>query len=399
MIPVISSGRNSIFSSFLSSRAGREDHFVIRRTGSADNAADIRFEGTQTRLHASVERGVAVLYNDAAEYRGVELLLQNDLLAEHRAHLCGELLPCRIAERLTGHDRDLRNAEMIVAALILYAGITALFESVEKVLMPVEVDYSAAYLVVVTVAIAVKIFLGLYVRRQGRKANSDLLVSSGTDALFDAILSTAVLVSAIVYLVFGFNIEAFVSIIISIFIIKTGVEIIREAVDDMLGHRVESDLTKKLKDVVLSFPEVYGAYDIVLHNYGPDIYLGSLHIEIDDTMTADKIDSLTREINTKAYEETGIILTAVGIYSRNTSDDELMEIRTQITKLVVDHDNVLQMHGFYIDEAKKRISLDVVIDFAEEDRMALLEHIRQDIQEAVPGYEIIMTLDSDISDQ
>ena len=167
----------------------------------------------------------------------------------------------------------------------------------------------------------------------------------------------------------------------------------------MLGHRVESDLTKKLKDVVIAFPEVYGAYDIVLHNYGPDIYLGSLHIEIDDTMTADKIDSLTREINTKAYEETGIILTAVGIYSRNTSDDELMEIRTQITKLVVDHDNVLQMHGFYIDEAKKRISLDVVIDFAEEDRMALLEHIRQDIQDAVPGYEIIMTLDSDISDQ
>lgn len=298
-----------------------------------------------------------------------------------------------------GHGRIEYLSEMIVAALILYAGITALFESVEKVLVPVEVDYSAAYLVVVTVAIAVKIFLGLYVRRQGKKANSDLLVSSGTDALFDAILSTAVLVSAIVYLIFHVNIEAFVSIIISIFIIKTGVEIIREAVDDMLGHRVEGDLTKKLKDCVLTFPEVYGAYDIVLHNYGPDIYLGSLHIEIDDTMTADKIDSLTREINNKAYEETGIILTAIGIYSRNTSDDELMEIRTQITKLVVDHDNVLQMHGFYIDEEKKRISLDVVIDFAEEDRMALLEHIRQDIQEAVPGYEIIMTLDSDISDQ
>ena len=298
-----------------------------------------------------------------------------------------------------GHGRIEYLSEMIVAALILYAGITALFESVEKVLVPVEVDYSAAYLVVVTVAIAVKIILGLYVRRQGRKANSDLLVSSGTDALFDAILSTAVLVSAIVYLIFHVNIEAFVSIIISIFIIKTGVEIIREAVDDMLGHRVEGELTKKLKDCVLSFPEVYGAYDIVLHNYGPDIYLGSLHIELDDTMTADKIDSLTREINTKAYEDTGIILTAVGIYSRNTSDDELMEIRSRITKLVVAHDNVLQMHGFYIDEEKKRISLDVVIDFAEEDRMALLEHIRQDIQEAVPGYEIIMTLDSDISDQ
>ena len=298
-----------------------------------------------------------------------------------------------------GHGRIEYLSEMIVAALILYAGITALFRSVEKVLDPAEVDYSTAYLIVVSVAIAVKIILGLYVRRQGRKAKSDLLVSSGTDALFDAILSTAVLASAIVYLVSGINIEAFVSIIISIFIIKTGVEIIREAVDDMLGHRVESELTKKLKECVIAFPEVYGVYDIILHNYGPDIYLGSLHIEIDDTMTADKIDSLTREINTKAYDETGIILTAVGIYSRNTSDDELMKIRTQITKLVVDHDNVIQMHGFYIDEEKKRISMDVVIDFAEEDREALFEHIREDVKKAVPGYEVVMTLDSDISDQ
>lgn len=298
-----------------------------------------------------------------------------------------------------GHGRIEYLSEMIVAALILYAGITALFRSVEKILDPAEVDYSTAYLIVVSVAIAVKIILGLYVRRQGRKAKSDLLVSSGTDALFDAILSTAVLASAIVYLVSGINIEAFVSIIISIFIIKTGVEIIREAVDDMLGHRVESELTKKLKECVSAFPEVYGVYDIILHNYGPDIYLGSLHIEIDDTMTADKIDSLTREINTKAYDETGIILTAVGIYSRNTSDDELMKIRTQITKLVVDHDNVIQMHGFYIDEAKKRISMDVVIDFAEEDREALFEHIREDVKKAVPGYEVVMTLDSDISDQ
>ncbi|MBR3032320.1 MAG: cation transporter, partial [Clostridiales bacterium] len=168
--------------------------------------------------------------------------------------------------------------------------------------------------------------------------------------------------------------------------------------DDMLGHRVEGELTKKLKACVLEFPEVYGVYDIILHNYGPDIYLGSLHIEIDDTMTADKLDALTRDINTKAFNETGIILTAVGIYSRNTRDDELMEIRSKITKLVVDHDHVIQMHGFYIDEAKKRISLDVVIDFAEEDREGLFNHILEDVQKAVPGYEIKMALDSNISD-
>ena len=158
---------------------------------------------------------------------------------------------------------------------------------------------------------------------------------------------------------FKFNIEAYVSIIISLFILKAGFGIIKEAVDDMLGHRVETEYTKKVKETVTTFPEVYGAYDIVLHNYGPDRYLGSVHIEVDDTMTADKIDSLTRNITGKVYEETGIILTAVGIYSNNSSDERLMKMRKDITELVVDHKHILQLHGFYVDEEKKRITFDV----------------------------------------
>lgn len=298
-----------------------------------------------------------------------------------------------------GHGRVEYLAQMIIAALILYAGITALWESIKKIITPVDPDHSAISLALISVAIAVKIVLGLFVRKQGKKAKSDLLMSSGTDALFDAILSTAVLISAIILLIFKVNIEAYVSVIIAIFILKAGFEIIREAVDDMLGHRVEGEYTKKVKESVLTFDEVYGAYDIVLHNYGPDRYLGSVHVEIDDRMTADKIDTLTRKITQKVYEDTGIILTAVGVYSNNSSDEHLMKMRKEITELVVDHKHILQLHGFYVDEEQKRITFDVVVDFDEQDREGLMKHIIGDVKNALPGYEVVVAMDSDISDQ
>ena len=167
----------------------------------------------------------------------------------------------------------------------------------------------------------------------------------------------------------------------------------------MLGHRVEVEYTKKVKESVLTFDEVFGAYDIVLHNYGPDRYLGSVHIEIDDRMTADKIDSLTRNITQKVYEDTGIILTAVGIYSNNSSNEYLMKMRKDITELVVDHKHILQLHGFYVDEEKKRITFDVVVDFDEQDREGLMKHIIGDVKNALPEYEVVVAMDSDISDQ
>ena len=298
-----------------------------------------------------------------------------------------------------GHGRIEYLTQIIIAGIILYAGITALIESVKKIIEPSEADFQAVQLIVITVAIFAKIGLGLYFRSNGKKARSELLSASGTDALFDAVLSTAVLISAGVYLLFKVNIEAYVSILISLFILKAGIDIIREAVDDMLGHRVESSVTGNVKRAVAAVEGVYGVYDVVLHNYGPDKYLGSLHIEVDDTMTADKIDALTRKISAKVYKDTGIIITAVGLYSRNSSDERLMKMRNDIEELVVDHQHIKQIHGFYVDEEAKRITFDVVVDFDESDREGLIEHIKGDVKKVLPEYDIVVAIDSDISDQ
>ena len=121
-----------------------------------------------------------------------------------------------------GYGRIEYLSSMIVAALVLYAGITSLVESIKKIIHPEAADYSTVAIFIISVAIAVKLVLGMYVKRQGKKVNSGALSASGSDALFDAVLSASVLASAIIFLVSGVSLEAYVGVVIAGFIIKAG---------------------------------------------------------------------------------------------------------------------------------------------------------------------------------
>lgn len=301
-------------------------------------------------------------------------------------------------EHPLGHGRVEYMSQLIVAAIVLYAGLTSLIESGKKIIHPEAAEYSTASLIVVVAAIGVKIVLGRYVKRKGEEAHSGTLVDAGEDALFDAILSASVLVSAIIFLLTGVSLEAYVGAVISVFIIKSGIEMIRDAVNEMIGVRIEGDLTKSIRETVEADPDVQGAYDLLLHNYGPDHYLGSIHVEVDDGMTAREIDTMTRRIQENVYAKHHIILDTIGIYSRNTGSDRAMEVRTKVTETVLAHPGVLQIHGFYFDEEKKDIRFDVILDFAGPDRKELYEHIVNDIREMYPGYTVRVTLDVDVSD-
>lgn len=297
-----------------------------------------------------------------------------------------------------GHGRIEYLSQMIVAAIVLYAGITSLIESIKKIIHPGTVDYSTVTLIILIAGIAVKLVLGSYVKNKGREVNSGSLIASGQDASSDAILSASVLASAIIYMISGISLEAYVGVIISIFIIKTGFEIIKDAVDELLGARVDAELSKAIKRTVNEDPEVFGAYDLTLNNYGPDTYIASVHVEVRDTMTAKEIDRMTRRIQERVYKENKVFMAAIGIYSRNTSGDAAEIMQTRITEIAMAHDGVLQIHGLYIDEEAKTIRFDLVIDFAVPDRKALYKEVLSEIRNEWPDYQVQIVLDSDLSD-
>lgn len=297
-----------------------------------------------------------------------------------------------------GHGRYEYLSAMVIVAIVLYAGITSLVESVRKVIEPEIADYSLVTLVVVAAAVVAKVVLGRYVSAKGRAVGSGSLVASGKDALFDAALSASVLAAALVYLGTGVSLEAYVGVAISIVIIKAGIDMLRETLDDILGHRPEAELAVGIKRTVCEDPDVLGAYDLLLDSYGPDLTIGAVHVEVADTMTAAQIDAMTRRLQAAVFEEHRIALATVGIYSRNTTDDKLVEMRSAITREVMGHDGVLQMHGFYADAEQRTASFDVIIDFAVEDREALCRHIVEDVQALYPDYSFNITLDRDLSD-
>lgn len=294
-----------------------------------------------------------------------------------------------------GYGRIEYLSSMIVAAIVLYAGITSMVESVKAIISSEEADYSPISLIIISVAIIVKLILGQYVKKQGKKHNSGALIASGSDALFDAILSSSVLASAVIYLIWSISLEAYVGVVISIFIIKAGIEMIIETVNDILGKRSDKEETEHIKKLICEEPEVYGAYDLIIFNYGPNKNYASIHIELPDTMTVDDVDKLTRHIQSKIYLETGVILTGIGIYSYNTSDNEIAKIRNTVQKIVLEHDWALQLHGFYVDMKVKNIRFDVVVSF-DIDRTEAVNILTKELQAKFPDYSLHIVPDIDV---
>ena len=296
-----------------------------------------------------------------------------------------------------GYGRIEYLSSMIVAALVLYAGITSLVESVKKIIHPEAADYNTVSIIIISVAIVVKLILGMYVKKQGKKVNSGALVASGSDALFDAILSSSVLASAIVYLIWGVSLEAYVGVIIAGFIIKAGIEMMIETLNDIIGKREDAETTKELKEIICAEDAVLGAYDVTLFNYGPNKNYGSVHIELPDNLGVDDVDRITRKIQTDVFQKTGVILTGIGVYSYNTSDDEAAQMRNAVQKTVMAHDWALQMHGFYADTGKKTVRFDVVVSF-DADRGEALETLYGEIKALYPEYDVLIVPDVDIAD-
>jgi len=298
-----------------------------------------------------------------------------------------------------GHGRAEYLSAMIISVIILYAGVTSLVESIKKIINPTVPDYSILSLIIVAVAVIVKIVLGHFVKGVGKRVKSDALVNSGQDATMDSIISASTLVAALIFLFTKISLESWLGAVISLIIIKSGIDMLHDTISRILGEGADLELAKKIKNIVASYPNVKGPYDLILNNYGPDNYIGSLHIEVPDTINARQIDDLTRDITSKVLKETGVYLTAIAVYSLNTKDPVITDMHDQIQKIVLSNKNVMQMHGFYVNLEKKAIRFDMVISFDEKDRKGLYERISQQVKDIYPDFQISIIMDTDFSEE
>lgn len=283
---------------------------------------------------------------------------------------------------------------VVVAMIVLFAGLMALKESIEKIIHPEEADYTIVSIVIVAVAVLVKFFFGRYVKRKGKELNSNSLVASGIDAISDAALSMSVLIGALVSFVWHVSLEGYIGVLISVMIIRTAIEIMRDSVSDLIGTRTDDELAMKMKKAIMEYPEVLGVYDMAMHNYGPNKTIASAHIEIGDNLKTREIHRLSRRIEVKVFEKFGIILT-LGVYASNNSG-KFKAIKQDVEGLIKEFEDVKQVHGFYVDEELKEISFDLVFSFETEGVEEKVKSIRAKVNEKYPGFKVFVVIDSDL---
>lgn len=312
-----------------------------------------------------------------------------------------------IGTKLAGRNPDKKHpygygqiehvSSITIAVIVLAAGLLSFKESFNKIIHQETANYTAVSMFIIAIAVLVKFFLGRYVKSQGRKYHSESLIASGMDAVFDSVISLSTLVAAGVNMLWGVSIEGVLGVIISIVILKAGMEILLDSLSSIIGARVDSEFSVKLKDHICEYPKILGAYDLVLHRYGPERIIGSVHVELPDDMTAREIHSLTRHIIEDVYINYGIILT-VGIYASNTMDGIFAQMKSDLSEVIKDYPEILQMHGFYVDTEKMLVSFDLIIDFKSERKMDIRDEVLKRMKNSYREYEFLAILDSDFSD-
>ena len=372
-----------------------------------------RVEGTRekTIVKTSIIGIIANIF--LAGFKAVIGLMTNSIAivldAVNNISDAGSSLITIIGTKLAGREPDKKHpfgygrieylSAMIISLIVLYAGVTSFGESVKLIVHLKTPHYNTVSLIIMAVAVVVKILLGRYVKGVGVKVNSDSLINSGEDATLDSIISASTLIAAGIFMIFHISLEAWLGAIISVVIIKSGIEMLRDTISQILGERNDQELSKAIHDTVTSFPGVYGAYDLVLNNYGPDTWDGSIHIEVPDTYSADKLDQLIREITMKVLGEHHVILTAIGVYSVNTKDEKVIQAKKQVEEIILSHEYVRQMHGFYLVMEQKTMRFDVVISFDAKDRRVVFNEVVSDVQKAFPDYELQVAMDTDFSEE
>ena len=299
-----------------------------------------------------------------------------------------------------GYGRIEYITSTLIAFLILFAGGMAIYESIKSIIdyfqngtMP---EFEVYSIIIIAAAIVVKVAIGLFFIHKAKTTQSDALDASGKDALFDSILSTSTLVGMLVAKFFGVYVEGYLGILIGLFIIKSGIEVLKESLSSMIGDRFDRELVVKIKNDINSIEGVLGSYDLILNSYGHNKNIGSVHIGVKDNLTSKEIQEIERNITSMMYEKYNTIIT-VGVYAENIDDEFSKQVYSGILAIIKEYKYVLQIHGFYLDSIKKKINLDLVISFDDDKPLDTIQQIKEKVISNNPDYKVIINYDQDFT--
>ena len=297
-----------------------------------------------------------------------------------------------------GHGRYEYISAFIVSGLIFMVGFELLKSSFEKILNPQKPDLSTLSIVILVISVAVKLWLYFYNNRIGKKINSAALIATAQDSINDVYTTSAILISVIVIMTTGINIDAYVGLAMSFYILWSGFKTAKETINPLLGEPIDEQTAKQLENEIMSFEGFLGVHDLLAHNYGPGRCFASVHVEVpadtDIVKCHEQIDLCEKSV----LENTGILLT-IHMDPVETDNEKLTAARTAVATQIKTIHPALSIHDFRMtpkSDERTNLIFDVVlpVDLANEKQLVRkeIDKIAKDID---PTYRCVITFDFD----
>lgn len=293
-----------------------------------------------------------------------------------------------------GYGRIEYLTSLVIAVLILVTGVEMLIDSVKLVIKPGDLKVSYLSLIIVAVSAVVKFFLGVYTIKMGKKTESGALEAVGVDCRNDSFVSVVTIASAIVFLVSGRSVDAYAGIFTSALIIKSGVEVLMSTVSELIGRPGERELASKIYSLVRETDGVLGAADMMLHNYGPEAWSGSVNIEIDHEKTVGEIYKSLHELQLRIMHEQKVTM-VFGIYAVDNDHDDVKAIRKAVADFVKKHDHVKSFHAIYLEPNTNKIYCDFIVDYNLKDWSFLRQEFLDYMNGIYPDNQVELTIETE----
>lgn len=280
------------------------------------------------------------------------------------------LIGIKLAERPAdkehpfGHGRFEYISALVVAILIIQVGQELFQSSIKKIFNPELISFNPVLMVILFLSVFIKLWLMLFNRKLGQRINSAVMIASSYDSRNDMIITGATILSALIAGLTGLKLDAFMGLLVSAFVIISGIKILKETIEPLLGQAVEYEIFEKITKMVESYEGIVGTHDLIIHNYGPSHRMATIHAEVPNNMDIEHAHEIIDQIERDALEKLDIFL-VIHMDPIEVDDETVLEKKNMLLQVIGKHEKKASIHDFRVVNGEHHINLifDMVLPY------------------------------------
>lgn len=300
------------------------------------------------------------------------------------------------AEHPFGHGRIEYIAALIVSFLVIEVGFTFFKSSISKIMHPEEITFDPVPFIILILSILVKLWMAFFNNKLGKRIDSKVMLATAADSLGDVITTSATVISIVICHFTSINVDAIAGLIVSGIVIWSGVSIAKDTLEPLIGQRVPSELYQKITDMVESYEGIVGAHDLIVHNYGPNRSMATIHAEVPNDVSIEASHEIIDRIERDTKKELNILL-VIHMDPVEMRDEEVLELRDKTSHIVHALDPELHFHDFRVlkENEQKNLIFDLVVpdSYTEKDANRVMHQLIALLHEMEKNVDCIITLD------